>query len=401
MLNRTLVEMEVYASKEISSRAKQDPQIAGLSFGEPEFGPPPGVIEAHLAEMQSAGTFMDSLKRYEDSRGSLELRLAVSKWYKSRYQLDVCPHTEVMITHGGVEAIALSVLCTTEPVEAVMYSEPSYMLYERAIAVLGRRAVSLTRSLFAEDQYRRTLSENGDAMGSDVRAMIINSPENPSGYVLARNDWDEVCRVVERRKLWLIHDEVYDTMSLGDSHVPARCFSRIRDRSILINSFSKKFGIPGLRIGWMVANREVIELATKAHDYLYLGVNVQAERLATRLLSGDFSDWLNANAEKIRGRARRATTTLTEQHGFTWPRTPSGAMFLFPDVSRLYARIPGGFKKETDSVSKSVAQFLLEDKRVAVVPGYVYGRSCDNHVRLVLCTNDDTFDRALERLQTC
>lgn len=399
-LNPKLSALDVYASKAISMQAKSDPAIANLSFGEPEFGPPDYLLEGLAENELSLKTFLASVKRYEDPKGALRLREAVALWYAEHYNLAVDPEKEIMITHGGVEAITIALLATTAPGDAVAVCDPSYMLYKRTVEVLGRKAQLLPRpadefaysSMIADEFTRAALVKS--------KAFIINSPENPTGYVLHKNDWEALGACIADAPPWIIHDEVYDTMTFGRPHQPARKMPSLAKRSILVNSFSKKFGIPGLRIGWLVASEDVIEAACKAHDYLYLGVNIQYEEIATRLLTDDrrFA-WLTGITALMRERAERAVEVLGTAEGFRWPYKPTGAMFLFPDVGLLHAKLPERYKGSGEPVGDAVARYLLEEKKVAVVPGSVYGHQGDNHIRMVLCTAAPTLELAFERLK--
>ena len=281
-----------------------------------------------------------------------------------------------------------------------MVSQPSYMLYQRTIEIMGRKAVPLERSC-SNHQYR-DIFENPQLLSAsqrNARSLIINSPENPSGYILSAEDWDAVARYALENQLCVIHDEVYDTMEFDRSHSPAWQNFSLRSNSILINSFSKKFGIPGLRIGWMVAARQIIELAAKLHDYMYLGVNIQYEKVA-ELIVGDaeIGGWIRASSTRICARRDRAITTLTQAKGFRWDRHPLGAMFLFPDVSGVHDRMPEKYKDINLTVGEAVARYFLEEKCVSVVPGYVYGENSKDCVRLVLCVDDAQFLTAVERI---
>ncbi|MBX9599058.1 MAG: pyridoxal phosphate-dependent aminotransferase [Burkholderiales bacterium] len=393
--------MGVYASKNISLKAEKIPGVMNLSFGEPEFGPPEYLLEKIQAEGLSLETFLSSVKRYEDPRGSLKLRKAVSSWYHQHYGLIINPETEIMITHGGVEAITLSILCTSDAGDSIMISSPSYMLYERTIKILNREPFSLERST-SDSQYADALNEElSDLLKNKhkIRMMIVNSPENPSGYVLNKEDWEAVHKFCSTNDIWLVHDEVYDTMHFTRDHKPAGTSSLLPKNSVIINSFSKKFGIPGLRIGWLIANEEFIEQAAKAHDYMYLGVNIQYEEIARLILEDtEIDKWLIANSAKIHQRALKMTSILTEEMGYAWDRPPYGAMFLFPNVENLYKTIPARFRKDNLTVGEAVADYLLEVKKVAVVPGIVYGKNSSNHIRIVLCSSDDIFENALNQL---
>ncbi|WP_296352922.1 pyridoxal phosphate-dependent aminotransferase [Ramlibacter sp.] len=401
-LNTTLQAMDIYASKAISARAKRDPSIVGLSFGEPEFGPPEHLKQAIASEDLSLDAFLDSCKRYEDARGSLALRRAIAAWYRERHGLVVDPDTEIMVTHGGVEAITLAILCTTEPGEAVAVSDPTYMLYERTVRAVAREAVPLARPP-GDSEYAEALARLGPAEHAALdrcRTLIVNSPENPSGYVASPQDWSALAGLCERHGLWLIHDEVYDSMDFGRRHVPARAVPALADRSIMINSFSKKFGMPGMRIGWMVAKPELISLAAKLHDYMYLGVNIQYERIALRLLSDATQSpaWLDTQRGMLQQRAHEALERLDARAGYAWPRRPLGAMFLFPDVSALATKLPDIWRTKYATAGEAVANWLLEEVKVAVVPGVVYGKQSANHVRMVLCPPAEPYQLAIQRL---
>lgn len=399
-LNAALHDMDVYASKTISQAAKLNPKILNLSIGEPEFGPPDYLLPSIGTVDLTLPNFVQSVKRYEQSRGSVELRAAIARWYDERYGLTVDPETELMVTHGGVEAITLALLSCTAAGDAVAVTDPAYMLYKRAIIALGRSPLTFERPV-AEEEYSAMIDGNGrfaNDMGG-AKALIVNSPENPSGYVLTRREWRKLIDSVERNGAWLIHDEVYDTMTFTRDHIPARCLDERGERTILINSFSKKFGSPGLRMGWLIANRELIDIATKAHDYLYLGVNILYEQIAHRLLADpDIDDWFVANTRMMKQRADDAIRVLRTDTGFDWQRLPHGGMFLFPNVRRLHAALPAKFKKPEVSVGEAIATFLLEQEQVATIPGAIYGAQGREHIRLVLCPPASTFNHAIERL---
>jgi phosphonopyruvate decarboxylase len=382
--------MREYASKSISDRAKKNNKILNLSFGEPYFGPPEN-IEQQISESLSYQEFLKSVKRYESAQGSLELRKTISKYYKNNYNLDIDPENEIIVTHGGVEAITLAILCTSTPDDYIALTSPTYMLYERTISALSRNILKINRDKNSENQYENISNE----LRENAKAIIINSPENPSGYILSNEDW----KSMNNNDCWIIHDEVYDSMSYSRNHTPAISYKELKHRSIVINSFSKKFGIPGIRIGWMIAPKELINLAKKAHDYLYLGVNIQYEKIANTILSNDDNlAWLKNNSCIMEKRINYALDNLTERNGFLWTRKPYGAMFLFPDISLLYKKIPSYYKNKHKYPSDAVAEYLFNELEIAVVPGSVYGEEGINHIRMVTCGEEEVFYKAIDKL---
>lgn len=394
-LSRTLLGIGEYASKALSRKAKDYPNIANLSIGEPEFGPPDFVRE-ELNEALSWNGFVAASKQYEQQRGMPGLREAIASYYKKRYGLIFDPDREVIVTHGGVEAIALAILAVSDPGDGIIVTDPSYMLYERAIVTLGRKPITVEREP-ATDEYCAMIEAHRKTLPTAARAIIVNSPENPTGYMLSGNDLSTLAAFATERNLWLIHDEVYDVMAFDRAHLPARAQQGLEGRSILVNSFSKKFGVPGLRIGWLCGPPAFIDLAAKLHDYLYLGINMLAERAALAMLTHPGTgDWLNTAVERIGARVRRMATALPAELGFQWDRSPSGGMFAFPRVDRLTARLG----ETSCSPGEVFAYHLLHEAKVAVIPGSVYGRSGTNSIRLVLCSGSKTFDLAMERMRS-
>lgn len=387
-LNPALANIGVYASKAISEAAKSNPAILNMSIGEPVFGPPAHLMAAIAREDLSAETFLASAKCYGQSAGNPALRQAIAAWYQRRYGLRIDPEREILITHGGVEAVALAILCCTRPGEQVTVTEPSYMLYERALTALGRGVNRLQRELIGEQPLAKT------------PAIIVNSPENPSGYMLDDGEWQALLSQAQRQGSWIIHDEVYDTMSFGRPHRPVRLFDPCGERTVLVNSLSKKFGTPGLRIGWLVGNPEFIAAASKASDYLILSVNQQYERIALRMLSDPLCDaWLTERSQALGQRVEQAMQRLTEPAGFRWPHRPMGGMFLFPNVRRLYDALTPEQQHRCPTVGECVADYLLHKMQIATVPGTIYGERCAEHIRIVMGCDDMTFDEALARLE--
>jgi aspartate/methionine/tyrosine aminotransferase len=400
-MNTSTESVAIYASKAISARAKSDPTIANLAFGEPEFGPPEHLAGAIRDTHLTYGAFTHAVKGYEQSRGLRELRSAISQWYHRRYNYRVDPETEILITHGGVEAISLAILCTSNPGDTILVTNPTYMLYAHSVHTLARVAIPLTRT--PDSEYLGMLddiNETADARIFGARSLIINSPENPSGYVVGDEEWHALSTFAEEHNLWIIHDEVYDTMAFTRPHSPARCGNGLNNRAILVNSFSKKFGVPGLRIGWLCAKPDLISLAAKLHDYLYLGVNVLFEHVALTLIEDVVSDtWLEKQAMVLRHRAQTVVQSLALEAGFSWDRRPLGGMFVFPNVTALSHMIPRYYLEKHRYLGDSVADYLMEERKVAVVPGSIYGSQGNESVRLVLCSGEATLQNALDRLK--
>lgn len=362
---------------------------------EPAFGPPSSCLDGIEREDLSLAAFLDGAKRNVDTRGCPLLRRAIADWYRRRYGLQLDPDSQILITHGGIEAMTLALLATTDAGDRVAINDPASARYIQAVEVLGRQVERVVRRR-GGDEFANFLRQN-ELDG--VRAMIVNSPENPTGYVASAADWSALGAAASARRCWVIHDERFDTMAFERPHRPALAEGSLAANAVLVNSLSQKFGLPGLRVGWMVAPAALIEQAIKAQEYLYLGVNAQYQRIALRLLGNRQHDsWLDDMAGMMAERSWVVRQTLTESLGYLWPEQPAGGMFLFPDVSRLYRVLPSTYRRKGCSMGEAVANYLRETRGVATIPGSVYGMRGNSSVRLALCGTQQTFDDALERL---
>ncbi|WP_417458248.1 pyridoxal phosphate-dependent aminotransferase [Kordiimonas sp.] len=394
-LSDELSALDAYATKAMAEQARNTPGTINLAFGEPAFGPPATSKAAIEANDLNWDAFIASSKRYEKSRGMPELRESVASYYARRHGMKVDPEREVLITHGGVEAITLAVLATTNQTSAVAVTDPSYMLYSRAIKALGRTLKVIPRPADQAHEYVSALPNAAETL-RQVSSFIVNSPENPSGYVLSGEDLDAIAEASAKHDCWIIHDEVYDSMAFGRKHTPARLWSGLEDRTLMINSFSKKYGVPGLRTGWLCGPANAIDLAAKLHDFIYLGVNIMSERIGMRMLSDTSADpWMDDMSDMLGGRAQQLMEALPNTKGFSWPRKPMGAMFAFPNVADFARKIPDRFAESGQGSGHKVANYFMEEHRLATIPGGVYGPESQDHLRMILCSEQSTFDRAL------
>ncbi len=397
-INAYLEHLNPLSSKTIAQRAKANPAILNLSMGEPDFGPPAALIDLICREDLNKERFLDAVKRYEHSRGSLSLRSAIAAWYRRRYAIDIDPESEIMVTHGGIEALNLALQTLTNPGDGVLLAAPAYSLYQRAIQLLNRKSQALQRPE-GEDEYVAALAEKNTH--ASARAVLINSPENPTGYVMSDADWQALANDCHEHDRWVIHDEVYDTLAFTRRHINAWCIPALRERSVLINSCSKKFGVPGLRTGWLIGSPEVIEAASRVHESLCLGVNILSEPIAERLLSTPEVDtWVQQQQDMLAARNRHALSSLGETQGLRWPRRPMGGMFLFPEVSELYRALPARLRGFSPDAGSAVAEYLLEERQIATVPGIIYGTESRHYLRLTNCASEQVFHQAIARLSS-
>jgi aspartate/methionine/tyrosine aminotransferase len=391
-LNGMIEQLGACTSKSLARRADREANLISLSIGEPEFGPPPMAMEG-LDRLVCASELIKHLKRYELSLGSPTLRASICAYYRTYFGLEI-DDNQVLITHGGAGAITAAVLACTQPGDDVLIADPSYMLYAQLITVLGRNPRRTTRT--AADGFCYDLDNVRMAIRSRTTAMIVNSPENPTGYVCSDSELLALSTLCAERGMTLLHDEVYDQFSFEGRHCPAGRLVGF-DNVVQINSTSKKFGVPGLRIGWLVSNPALVAVAGTVQDHTSLAVNSFSERVAELLFAGPgLAPWFEMTRAMLRERASLVQERLGAVRGVEFPSRIMGAMFAFPTVAALAERLrlPG-----EGSRGEVVADWLLRAAGVAVVPGAAFGRVGDDSIRLALCGPEAEFGQALSRIE--
>ena len=394
MLNPRVQALGPYASKSIARRVESDSRVISLSIGEPAFGPPPAV-GARLEEIVRAKPFVGELKRYEVARGSSSLRQAISGYSHRFFGLAVDPDRQVLVTHGGAGALTAAILAVSNPGDEVLIGDPSYMLYERLLTVLGRTPRRIPRK--STEGYRYDLDRVASLVVSNTAAIIVNSPENPTGYVSPDDELLGLVAICERNGMTFIHDEVYDQWNFTGRHTPSARLAGFGSVA-QVNSMSKKFGVPGLRVGWLASSEAIVGAAAKAQEYTMLAVNSFSERVAEALLEcPDVEAWFGETRSMLKERVALVEKTLSPIPGIEFRSPVSGGMFAFPTVSALAQKLhlPGA-----SPPGDVFTEWLLAEAGVAVVPGGVYGREGEGSIRLVVSGREGELREALSRIET-
>jgi aminotransferase len=388
-VNRSLVATRPHRSKQISDAVAGDPTIVDLTVGEPSYGPP-GVVSDTLAALVAVRTDEPSVphNHYAPGRGTTELRAAISAWYRRAYGLEVDPETEILVTHGAAEALWLSVFTLTEPGDEVLMPDPCYMLYEPITTALGRVPVRVPT--VPEDGFALDPEQVERAVTARTRALLVNSPANPTGTVLEPETVARLVELAAERGFHVVHDEVFDCLVYEGEHVPAIAVPGGREHALVANSFSKRFGITGWRLGWLAGPAAVLAEAAKAHTLMTLAVaRLPQVAVAAALAEPAIEEEVTRNCRRLRERGRRFLDELLAL-GFSCPGgAPRCGFYLFLRPDAL---------ADGDGSGETFAHYLLREARVAVVPGRVFGPAGDAFVRFSYAGPQDALDRALERL---
>jgi len=348
--------------------------VISLGIGEPDVSAPWAVREAAIYSLEHGRT------GYTSNSGSLKLRNEISgyveKVFGQRYQAE----SEILVTVGVSEAIDLALRAVLNPGETVLYHEPCYVSYAPSITLAHAKGKGI--QTHASDSFRLDAKAVADA-AQGAKVLLLNFPTNPTGAVLKGKELDALAKVCVEKNLLVISDEIYAELSYEGSHESIVTRPGMRERTILLHGLSKAFAMTGFRIGYACAPAPLIEAMMKIHQYAILCASTLSQEAAVEALKG---------AEVTTGEARESyrirrdfLKRKMEEAGLQ-PTQPAGAFYLFVDI------------RSTGLTSREFALQLLEEEKVAVVPGEAFGPGGQGFVRCSYATSLDRIEVAAERI---
>jgi aminotransferase len=352
--------------------------VISLGVGEPDFDTPERIVAAGVRSLHNGRT------HYTSNYGTVELRRALAAHLERRYGVAYDPATELLITVGASEAVDLALRATCDPGDEVILHEPSYVAYEPAVVFAGGTVVHVPTRL--EDDFALDPAAVEAAITPRTKALFLGYPCNPTGAVLPDDVQDELAAIAERHDLLVYSDEIYDRLAYGSyRHRAFSALPGMRDRTILMGGFSKAYAMTGWRVGYLAAPAAVLEGIVKVHQYGIMSAPTTAQDAALEALVGGEADVERMLAEYDR-RRRLVVDGLNALGLRTFE--PRGAFYAFPEVTST-----------TGLSSEAFAQGLLEEERVAVIPGSAFGPSGEGHVRACYATSFEQLEDALGRIE--
>ena len=350
--------------------------VISLGVGEPDFDTPRTIVEAGVESLREGRT------HYTSNYGTIELRTALAEHLNRLYGVEYDPKRELLITVGASAALDLALRATIDPGDEVILHEPSYVAYVPAIVFAGGTAVHVATRF--EDDFALDPAAVERAITPRTKALFLGYPCNPTGAVLPDAVQEELGRIAERHDLLVYSDEIYDRLAYGTyRHRAFSALPGMRERTVLMGGFSKAYAMTGWRIGWMAAPAAILEGIVKIHQYTIMTAPTVAQDAALAAIVGGEPDVQRMLAEY--DRRRRLVVDGFNGLGLD-TFEPRGAFYAFPRISGT------GLDAETFS------RRLLEEERVAVVPGGAFGPSGEGHVRACYATSYERLEEALERI---
>jgi aminotransferase len=350
--------------------------VISLGVGEPDFDTPPQIVEAGVRSLRGGRT------HYTSNYGTIELRRALASHLERRYGVAYDPQRELLITVGASEAVDLALRATCDPGDEIILHEPSYVAYPAAITFAGGVVRHVPTML--DDDFALDPAAVEAAITPRTKALFLGYPCNPTGAVLPEAVQDELARIAERNDLLVYSDEIYDRLAYGTyRHRAMSALPGMRDRTILMGGFSKAYAMTGWRVGYLAAPAPILEGIVKVHQYGIMSAPTTAQDAALVALTSADQD-VERMLEEYDRRRRLMVAGLNDLGLRTFE--PRGAFYVFPRITST------GFDSET------FAQRLLEEERVAVVPGNAFGASGEGHVRACYATAYGQLEESLVRI---
>ena len=350
--------------------------VISLGVGEPDFPTPWEIRKAGILSLEAGKT------RYTANRGLEQLREEISHWMERKYGLSYDPSGEILVTVGGSEAIDGTIRAVVCPGDEVIIPQPSYVCYEPLVRLSGGIPVILETT--AEHDFRVTSEMLRGALTDRTKLLILPYPCNPTGGIMERADLEALAEVLRGTDVLVLSDEIYSELTFGGKrHVSPAAVEGMKERTVVVNGFSKTFSMTGWRMGFACGPAGLMEQITKIHQFAIMCAPTTAQYAAVEALRhGD--DAVEAMKEEYDMR-RRLIVAGFNRLGFSC-REPMGAFYAFPCI------------RSTGLTSEEFCERLLYAERVAVVPGTAFGQGGEGFIRASYCYSTDHIKEALRRI---
>ncbi len=352
------------------------PDAISLGVGEPDFDTPWHIRDEGIYSLERGRTF------YTSNSGLKELREEIGRYLKRRIQTSYDPDKEIVITVGGSEGIDMAFRAMLNPGDEVLIPQPSYVSYHPC-AVLAD-GVPKVIELKAENEFRLTKEELLEAVTDKTKILVLPFPNNPTGAIMEKTDLEEIARIVIEKDLYVLSDEIYSELSYKGEHVSIASLPGMKERTILINGFSKAYAMTGWRLGYACGPAEIIKQMTKIHQYAIMCAPTNSQYAAVEALRNGDED-----VQRMReayDQRRRFLIHAFREMGLECFE-PFGAFYVFPCI------------KEFGMSSEEFAERFLAAEKVAVVPGTAFGDCGEGFLRISYAYSLEDLKVALGRLE--
>lgn len=376
-LNESIINVKPSGIRKFFSIAEEMDNVISLGVGEPDFKTPWHIRDTAIEYLNQGKT------RYTANAGLIELRQEIADFYKRKYNIEYDGKSEVLVTVGGSEGIDMAIRTIISPGDEVLVIEPSFVCYSPLVSMAGGKVVTLTTK--AENKFKLTPEELESAITPKTKLLVFPYPNNPTGAIMRREDIEKITNIIIKNNIFVLSDEIYSELTYGnEKHCSIASVDGMKERTIVINGFSKTYSMTGWRLGFALGPAPIIEQMTKLHQFAIMSAPTNSQYAAIEALRNGDKD-----IEKMREDydiRRKYTVNAFRKIGLDCFE-PEGAFYVFPCI------------KSTRLTSDEFAEKLIISKRVAVVPGTAFGECGEGFIRVSYCYSIDNIKKAIDRIE--
>ncbi len=375
-LSNVVVEIQPSGIRKFFDIVSEMKDAISLGVGEPDFDTPWHIREEGIYSLERGRTF------YTSNAGLKELKEEISCYLKRRFDLDYDYNTEVMVTVGGSEAIDAAIRAMIDPGDEVLIPQPSYVSYVPCVQLAYGKPVII--ELKEENQFRLTKEEVLEKLTDKTKVLVLPFPNNPTGSIMEKKDLEEIAQVCLEHDIFVLSDEIYSELTYnGENHVSIASVPGMKERTIVINGFSKSYAMTGWRLGYAAGPKEILKQMIKIHQFVIMCAPTNSQYAAIEALKNGDKD-VDMMRESYNQRRRYLLNAFSEMGLDCFE--PYGAFYMFPSI------------KKFGMTSEEFANRLLQEEKVAVVPGTAFGQCGEGFLRISYAYSLDDLKEALGRL---
>ena len=374
-LSETIVQIEPSGIRKFFDIVSEMKDAISLGVGEPDFDTPWHIREEGIYSLEKGRTF------YTSNAGLKELKQEICRYLYRRFDVSYNPDSEVMVTVGGSEAIDIALRAMCDPGDEVLIPQPSYVSYVPCTMLAGGKPVVI--ELEEKDNFKLTPEKLLEKITDKTKILVMPFPNNPTGAIMTKEDLAPIVDIIIEKDLFVISDEIYSELTYGTDHVTIAAFPGMKDRTILINGFSKSYAMTGWRLGYAAAPHRILEQMLKIHQFAIMCAPTTSQYAAVSALrDGDNDVQMMRDAYDQR---RRFVLHAFKEMGLDCFE-PEGAFYAFPSIKRF------------GMTSDEFATRFLREEKVAVVPGTAFGASGEGFLRVSYAYSLKNLKEALGRM---
>ena len=375
ILSKSAVKMRPSGIRKFFDLVQEMPECISLGVGEPDFQTPWDIRDAAIHSLELGRT------KYTANAGLKELRIEIGNWLNRKYGLSYA-HDEILVTVGGSEAIDLAIRALVEPGDEVIIPEPCYVSYDPITTVVQGTPVPIQTK--PENDFRVTAEEIRAAITDRTKILVLSYPNNPTGAALRDQDMKEIAEVLQGTDIIVLSDEIYSELTYGYQYRSIASYPGMRERTIVINGFSKTFSMTGWRLGYAAGPKPLISVMTKIHQSCIMAAPTTSQYAAITALK-DCDDDVEEMRKQYDLRRQYCVRKLNEMGLKTFE--PHGAFYVFPDI------------RSSGMSSDAFCEKLLAEKKVAIIPGTAFGASGEGFARISYAYSIDHLREAMKRIK--